>query len=70
VLINPIQNPLLLVTEQLTRDNIKMNLGWDSFIWLRIVVGSYEHDNEPLGSIKCWVANFSSGTINSCMELS
>jgi hypothetical protein len=41
-------------------DNIKMNLreigwrAWTEFIWLRIgtVVCSYEHGNEPFGSIK------------------
>jgi hypothetical protein len=26
---------------------------WIGLIWLRIVTS--EHDNEPLGSMKCWV---------------
>jgi hypothetical protein len=27
-------------------------MGWIGLIWLRI--GTSEHGNEPLGSIKCW----------------
>jgi hypothetical protein len=29
---------------------------WNGFIWLRtgMNAGSYEHGNEPSGSMKCW----------------
>jgi hypothetical protein len=36
--------------------NIKMDvreIGWGGMDW-RPVEGPCEHDNEPLGSIKCW----------------
>jgi hypothetical protein len=44
-------------------DNIKIDLrqiGWDGMDWIDLaqdrglVEGSYEHSDEPLGSIKCW----------------
>jgi hypothetical protein len=36
--------------------NLRKNMWWIGLIWLRIgtVEGSYEHGNEPLGSIECW----------------
>jgi hypothetical protein len=40
-------------------DNIKFDLRevrWGGVIWIDLAQdrGSYEHGNEPLGSIKCW----------------
>jgi hypothetical protein len=41
-------------------DNIKMDLreiGWGGIDWIHLadeVEGSFEHGNEPFGSIKCW----------------
>jgi hypothetical protein len=37
-------------------DNNKMyfrEVGWDGMTW-RLVEDSYEHGNEPSGSMKCW----------------
>jgi hypothetical protein len=37
------------------KDNIRMDLrdiGWENVDWISPVTGSYEHGNEPTGSIK------------------
>jgi hypothetical protein len=41
-------------------NTIKIDLretGWDGMDWIRLIwfrIGTSEHDNAPLGSIKCW----------------